>query len=71
MLYQSAEYLESMREQRRQEKKEIKNLPFRSQRDVLLFLLENAPLEPWQQDVLAIVRGRKPITLPHNARPRL
>lgn len=33
-----------------------KRFPERPERDVLLFLLENAPLEPWQRDVLAIVR---------------
>lgn len=49
-------YLESMREQRKQEKIKVKNLPAHPQRDVLLFLLENARLEPWQQDVLVIVR---------------
>ena len=50
------EYLEIMRQQRKQEKIEEKKIPLNPQRDVLLFLLEHAPLEPWQQDVLAIVR---------------
>jgi len=49
-------YLESMRQQHKQEKVQEKKLPASPQRDVLLFLLEYAPLEPWQQDVLAIVR---------------
>jgi len=31
-------------------------LPERPERDVLLFLLEHAPLKPWQADVLAIIR---------------
>jgi len=31
-------------------------VPKRPMRDVLLFLLEHAPLEPWQHDVLGIVR---------------
>src|SRR5213078_1317936 len=30
--------------------------PVRPTRDVLLFLLRHAPLEPWQQDILAIIR---------------
>ena len=33
-----------------------KNLPEEPERDVLLFLLEYAPLENWQRDVLGIVR---------------
>jgi stage V sporulation protein R len=31
-------------------------IPKQPMRDVLLFLLEHAPLEPWQHDVLSIVR---------------
>ncbi|MFN8493971.1 MAG: SpoVR family protein [Caldilineaceae bacterium] len=50
------EYLEAQREKQKQERQKDKNLPLRPQRDVLLFLLENGPLEPWQQDVLAIIR---------------
>ncbi|HEX6383049.1 MAG TPA: SpoVR family protein [Anaerolineae bacterium] len=33
-----------------------KNVPEEPERDVLLFLLEHAPLENWQRDVLGIVR---------------
>lgn len=33
-----------------------KGFPSSPQKDVLLFVLENAPLQPWQQDVLAAVR---------------
>ncbi|MFL5389264.1 MAG: SpoVR family protein, partial [Myxococcales bacterium] len=33
-----------------------KKVPERPERDVLLFLLEHAPLEPWEHDVLSIVR---------------
>lgn len=32
------------------------SFPDRPERDVLLFLLEHAPLKPWQHDVLAIIR---------------
>jgi stage V sporulation protein R len=35
---------------------ESRNFPENPERDVLLFLLENAPLKEWQRDVLAIVR---------------
>lgn len=41
--------LEEAREQR-------KNIPEQPERDVLLFLLEYAPLENWQRDILGIVR---------------
>ncbi len=34
----------------------VERFPAEPQRDVLHFLLENAPLERWQQDILAIVR---------------
>ncbi len=33
-----------------------KSFPVHAQKDILRFILENAPLEPWQQDVLAAVR---------------
>ncbi|MHC4875365.1 MAG: SpoVR family protein [Planctomycetota bacterium] len=33
-----------------------RSFPERPERDVLLFLLEHAPLKPWQHDVLQIVR---------------
>ena len=38
------------------EKAEKRRIPERPERDVLLFLLEHAPLEPWQADVLSIIR---------------
>ncbi len=37
-------------------KKKAQHLPEEPQRDVLLFLLEHAPLEEWQQDILSIIR---------------
>src|SRR5437588_986831 len=33
-----------------------RNFPERPEKDVLLFLIEHAPLKPWQRDVLSIVR---------------
>jgi stage V sporulation protein R len=50
------DYLESVRQQNESEQQKERNFPAHPQQDVLLFLLEHAPLEPWQQDVLAIVR---------------
>ena len=41
---------------RRDHAKDEKAEPLRPVRDVLLYLLENAPLEDWQADILAIIR---------------
>ncbi len=41
---------------REAEKGKTRPFPESPERDVLLFLLEHAPLKPWQHDVLAIVR---------------
>jgi len=49
-------YLEQLRQQRQTAKQQERNYPATPQRDLLLFLLENAPLDAWQQDVLAIIR---------------
>jgi stage V sporulation protein R len=51
---------DALREQaRRREADAARPLQFpeRPERDVLLFLLEHAPLKPWQHDVLAIIRS--------------
>lgn len=40
----------------RQLREESRSFPEEPQRDVLLFLLEHAPLKDWQHDVLSIVR---------------
>ncbi|MEZ4727884.1 MAG: SpoVR family protein [Caldilineaceae bacterium] len=50
------DYLEEVRRQHENERQQERNFPAHPQRDVLLFLLEHAPLEAWQQDVLAIIR---------------
>lgn len=49
-------YLERLRQERKEAKQKERDYPATPQRDLLLFLLENAPLEAWQQDVLAIIR---------------
>lgn len=41
---------------KQQESKAPQNFPEEPQRDVLLFLLEHAPLKAWQLDVLSIIR---------------
>src|SRR5262249_16073322 len=44
-----------------EERKKVKeqaarNFPEQPEKDVLLFLIEHAPLKPWQRDVLSIIR---------------
>lgn len=50
------EYLEAQKKKRDEEKKQKRKFPESSQRDVLLFLIQNAPLESWQRDLLEVVR---------------
>ncbi len=51
------EFLAALRQQHEEKKRKAQGQsPAYPQRDVLLFLLENAPLAAWQQDVLAIIR---------------
>ncbi len=51
-----AEYLEKQKKKLADEKAQSKKFPERPQRDVLAFLLEEAPLEDWERDILSIVR---------------
>src|SRR5580658_5871154 len=48
------EYLEEQKKKIDAEKEKAKKFPEHSERDVLLFLLENAPLERWEHEVLEI-----------------
>jgi stage V sporulation protein R len=50
------EFLDQQRKKVADEKQRKKQFPERPQRDVLLFLLEHAPLEPWEFDILATLR---------------
>lgn len=50
------EFVDQQRRKVEEEKQKAKRFPERPQRDVLNFLLENAPLEEWERDILAIVR---------------
>ena len=47
---------EATRRQEQQDHEKNRSFPAEQERDVLLFLLEHAPLKPWQHDILAIVR---------------
>ena len=49
-------YLRREQERIRSEAAQARRFPARPERDVLRFLLEHAPLEAWQQDVLAMLR---------------
>ncbi len=49
--------MDAERQQRKEAAaKKEERFPAEPQKDVLLFLLENAPLKPWQVDVLSIIR---------------
>jgi stage V sporulation protein R len=50
------DFLEAQRRRIDDEQERKKRFPERPERDVMLFLLEHAPLAEWQRDVLAIVR---------------
>jgi stage V sporulation protein R len=49
-------YLESEKQKIQQKLEEMKKFPEAPEKDVLLFLMENAALERWQRDILSIVR---------------
>ncbi len=49
-------FLEKQRQKQKDEIEKQKRYPEEPQRDVLLFLMENAPLTRWQRNVLGIVR---------------
>src|SRR3569623_805900 len=50
------EYLETQRKRLERERDKPRRNPPEPERDVLQFLLQNAPLESWERDVLEIVR---------------
>lgn len=50
------EYMEAQRRKLDKERDKPRRNPPEPERDVLLFLLKNAPLEPWELDVLEIIR---------------
>jgi len=51
-----AEYLEEQRQKIAAEREKAKKFPERLERDVLKFLLDYAPLERWEHDVLEVIR---------------
>ena len=58
------EFLEEQKRKKDHEAARQKKIPPRPERDVLAFLLEHAPLEPWEVDVLSIIREEAYYFLP-------
>jgi stage V sporulation protein R len=50
------DFIESQRKKLVEEREKERRHPERMERDVLLFLIENAPLERWERDLLEIIR---------------
>jgi len=50
------EFLETQKQKLKEEQERKKRFPERPERDVMLFLLDYAPLAEWQRDVLGIIR---------------
>ncbi len=50
------EFIEAREKEMARERPSQRNLPDQPERDVLLFLMEHAPLENWQHDILGIIR---------------
>lgn len=50
------EYMESQRRAIETERERLRGFPEVPERDVMLFLLEHAPLENWERDILDIIR---------------
>ena len=58
------EFIEEQRRRAEQEREAAKRLPPQPERDVLGFLMLHAPLEPWEADVLGIMREEAYYFLP-------
>ncbi|MBI3409625.1 MAG: SpoVR family protein [Planctomycetes bacterium] len=50
------EALKAEEEERRKKQEESLRTPEHPEKDVLLFLIDHAPLKPWQRDILSIIR---------------
>ena len=56
--------LEEQRKKREEEAQEAKRFPARPRRDVLGFIMEHAPLENWERDVVSMIREEAYYFLP-------
>lgn len=50
------EFIAEQRRRLQEERERERRFPERPERDIMLFLVENAPLESWERDILALVR---------------
>lgn len=50
------EYMDSQEKNLREDQQKNRKFPFRPERDILKFLLEYAPMENWQREILSISR---------------
>ncbi len=57
-------FLEEQRERLAKEKNDAKRIPPRPDRDVLGFIMQHAPLENWERDVVGIIREESYYFLP-------
>ncbi len=57
-------YLEQRRQRMKQEAREAKGFPPRPERDVLGFIMQHAPLENWERDIVSIIREESYYFLP-------
>ncbi|MEK7705053.1 MAG: SpoVR family protein [Myxococcota bacterium] len=51
-----ADFIAEQKRRMQEERERERRFPERPERDVLLFMLENAPLENWERDILAMMR---------------
>ncbi|MDB5037508.1 MAG: SpoVR family protein [Bacteriovoracaceae bacterium] len=58
------EFMEAQKTKMKEQSQKEKNFPEAAEQDVLLFLIENAPLENWERDVLSIIRDEAYYFLP-------
>ena len=58
------EFIQERTEEIKAKRREKKHFPEAAEADVLLFLLENAPLKNWQRDILSIIREEAYYFLP-------
>jgi stage V sporulation protein R len=50
------EFLEAQRQRKMEEALELQNFPEQPEKDIMQFLIEYAPIKPWQRDILEIIR---------------
>ncbi len=51
------EFLDSEQDKLSDDSEKSKRFPAHPERDIMKFLIENAPMEPWQQELLSIMRN--------------